>query len=81
MNATDTTLTQVAGLLVQFNEIMPAQARHAYASLLLIPGMDQLAFNPLLRQVKKLWNKSQSKYATFYDASGPISKLALQPLN
>ena len=60
---------------------MPAQARHAYASLLFIPGMDQLQFNPLLRQVKKIWNKSQSKYATFYDASGPIAKLAKQPLN
>jgi hypothetical protein len=81
ISATSATLTQVAGLLVQFNDVMPAQARHAYASLLLVPGMDQLQFNPLLRQVKKSWNHSQSKYATFYDASGPIAKLAAQPLN
>jgi hypothetical protein len=81
ISAISATLTQVAGLLVQFNQLMPAQARHAYASLLFIPSMDQLRFNPLLRQIKKTWNHSQTRYATFYDASNPIAKLAAQPLN
>ena len=53
ISATTATLTQVAGLLVQFNDVMPDQSRNAYASLLLVPVMDQLQFNPLLRQVKK----------------------------
>ena len=81
MDATQTTLTQVAGLLVQFDQILPNQARHAYASLLLIPGMEQLQFNPLLRQVKKTWNTSNSRYTSFFDASTPIAKLAAQPLD
>ena len=54
ISATSATLAQVAGLLVQFNDVMPAQARHAYASLLLVPGMDQLQFNPYSGKKKEL---------------------------
>ena len=80
LHPTSASLHQVAGLIVEFNKVMPHQARHAYAALLFIPGLDQLAFNPLLRQIKKTWHHSQARYATFYDASFPVQKLARKPL-
>ena len=80
LSATEATLDQVAGLLLEFDKLMPSQARHAYASLLLIPGMGQLSFNPLLRQVKKSWNISTPRYASFYNATNPVRKLAEKPL-
>ena len=61
ISATETTLDQVAGLLLEFDKLMPSQAKHAYASLLLIPGMGQLSFNPLLRQVKTVMEHLHSK--------------------
>ena len=81
ISATEATLDQVAGLLLDFDKLMPSQARHAYASLILIPGLGQLAFNPLLRQVKKQWNTSSPRYASFYNAQNPVQSLARQPLN
>ena len=36
--------------------------------------MDQLQFNPMLRQLKRQWNISYVRYATFYDASDPLQK-------
>ena len=73
-------MDQVAGLLLEFDKLLPSQARHAYASLILIPGLGQLAFNPLLRQVKKQWNTSSPRYASFYNAQHPVQTLAKQPL-
>jgi hypothetical protein len=52
ISAAEATLDEVAGLLLDFDKLMPSQARHAYASLLLIPGMEQLSFNPFLRKAK-----------------------------
>ena len=81
LSTTEATLHQVAALLIEFNKLMPSQARHAYASLILLPGLEQLGWNPLLRQVKKQWNVSESRYAAFYNASDPVEKLVLQPLS
>ena len=53
LDAIRSTLSQVAGMLLHFENLFPQQARYAYSALLLIPGMDQLAFSPLLKQVKK----------------------------
>ena len=53
VSATNATLTEVASLLLQFDKLMPTHGRHAYAALLLVPGLEQLQFNYLLRQQKK----------------------------
>ena len=37
-------------------------------ALLLIPGFDQLRFNPLLCRCKKRWNASEAKYSPFWSA-------------
>jgi hypothetical protein len=74
-------MSQIAGLILQFDKVMPTQSRFAYASLLLVPGLEQLTFNPLLRQIKRTWNVSQARYSSFYDASSIVQKLASAPLN
>ncbi len=81
MDAVSATLTEVAAKLLQFDQIFPTQSRHAYASLLLIPGLEQLAFQPILRQLKRKWNSSEARYVSFYDASGPVATLAAKGLN
>ena len=73
-------LSQVASLLWSFDKIFPNQSRFAFSSLLLIPGLEQLTFNPLLRQLKRKWNISQVRYGTFYDASDPLQHLMSLPL-
>jgi hypothetical protein len=73
--AMEASLQAIAGMLLEFNKILPTHTRFVYSSLLLIPGMDQLAFNPLLRQLKRQWNVSTVRYASFYDASDPLQKL------
>ena len=76
LNAIHATLSEVAGLVLQFDKLMPSHGRFAYSSLLWIPGLEKLAINPLLRQIKRQWNTSQARYASFYDASAPFRKLA-----
>ena len=55
LNAVQATLSEIAGMTLEFDRIMPTQSRFAYASLLLIPGLEQLTFNPLLRHNKKMF--------------------------
>ena len=55
---------------------MPTHGRHAYAALLLVTGLEQLQFNPLLRQQKRKWNSSQTRYVSFYNAKDPVARLA-----
>ena len=81
LNALEATLSKVAGLILQFDKLMPSHARFAYASLLLIPGLEQLTFDPLLKGVKRKWNSSQVRYFSFYDAQDPLRKLAGTSLN
>ena len=54
LDVVSASLSQVAGHLLEFNKLMPSQARHAYSSLLLIPGLEQLTFSPLLRQSRRI---------------------------
>jgi hypothetical protein len=58
-----------------------SQARSAYAALLLIPGFDQLRFNPLLCRCKKLWNVSEAKYSHFWSVEILVQKLAREKLD
>ena len=81
LNATAASLTQVAAMLLNFEKLFSNQARFAYSALLLIPGMDQLAFSPLLKNIKKKWNTSQARYVSFYDAQDPVRKMAKETLN
>ena len=80
-SATSASVCQLAGMILQFAKVVPSHARHAYASLLLIPGMESLQFSPLLRQIKRSWNATQTRYVHFYDAPDPIARLASTPFN
>lgn len=48
-----------------------SQAKNLFAGVCSLPGLQQLRFEPSLRRVKRTWNASPPKYATFY---------AVQPL-
>ena len=80
VHATDATMTEIASMVLHFDQVMPTQGRYAYAALLLVPGMEQLQFNPLLRQQKRKWNSSQTRYVSFFNARDPVEKLAVMPL-
>ena len=77
----EASLQAVAGMLLEFQNILPTHARFVYSSLLLIPGLDQLTFSPLLKQLKKQWNAPSVRYASFYDASEPLQKLIRHSFN
>ena len=49
---------QVVGVLLELNDFSESIAKNAFAGLCLIPGYQQLRFNPLLREVKTKWNTS-----------------------
>ena len=74
-------LSTLAGELVRLFHHKPHQARNAYSALLLLPGLDQLRFSPLLRPCRRQWSFSTPKYPTFWSASTVVHKLAAQPLN
>ena len=81
VSATSATLTEVSSLLLQFEKLMPTHGRHAYAALLLVPGLEQLQFSLLLRQQKRKWNSSQTRYVSFYNAKEPVERLAAADFN
>ena len=75
------TLSTLAGELVRLFHQKPHQARNAYSALLLLPGLDQLRFSPLLRPCRRQWSLSNPKYSTFWSASTVVQKLAEKPLD
>ena len=81
IDPTNASMDQVAQMLLLLNALSASQARHAYSACLLIPGLDQLRFHPLLRKCKKEWNHSGEKYATFWDAKKVLEQLLAEPLN
>ena len=55
---------------------------HGSACLLgITPGFEQLRVSPLLSRVKREWNHSEAKYATFWDASIFLKNLVNEPLD
>ena len=52
-------------------------ARNAYCAALLLPGFSSLRFSSLLQGIKKRWNVSVQKYASFWDPSPLLAKLDL----
>ena len=81
MDLLSVSLDGLAGELLFLNAHSPPAARHAYSALLLIPGFEQLRFSPLLSRVKREWNHSEAKYATFWDASIFLKNLVNEPLD
>ena len=72
---------QIAAQIINLASYSIAEARNAYSGLLLIPGFDQLKFCTLLIPQKKQWSKSRPKYASFWNATECIGKLANQKLD
>ena len=62
-------LLEIATLIVRLSLINKNHARNCYSALLLIPGLDQLRFSPLLKQCKRNWNQGVPKYPAFYSAA------------
>ena len=51
VSATTATLTEVASLLLQFENVLPTQGRCAYAALLLVPGLEQIRIDEKRNQI------------------------------
>ena len=81
VNVQESSLEEIALNLVTFNKIDQHMAKKAYSAILLLPGYDGLRFSPFLKECKRLWFSSQSRYATFWDADPVLRRLANTPLN
>jgi hypothetical protein len=74
-------VVDVAAALLSLNEISVAEARNAYAAVCLLPGFEGIRFSPILKSLKRIWNHSVQKYATFWDPRPILKKLqSTQPL-
>jgi hypothetical protein len=58
-----------------------SQARNAYSAFLLIPGFDNVRFNPMLKPLKDAWRSTAPKYATFWDVEPCLDLLKSQALS
>ena len=76
----DTTpITSLAYWLIQFAEKeSEAEARCAYAALLLCSGTNALRFESFLRGLKKKWNYSVPRYVVYYDVPKLLQQLPYQ---
>ena len=76
----DTTpITSLAYWLIQFAEKESvAEARCAYAALLLFSGTNALRFEPILKGLKKKWNYSVPHYVVYYDVPKLLQQLPYQ---
>jgi len=72
---------EISHYILILNKEAPAQARHAYSACLLIPGLENLRFSPMLKKLKQSWNISNEKYACFWDVSSLIKRLLDENLN
>ena len=70
---------EVAAVVLEIASVSLSQARNAYAALLLIPGLDQLRFAPLLRDKKQEWSASAPRYSDFWDPIPVFMALARAP--
>ena len=75
----DSSIEQVAAGVLKIASVSLSQARNAYAALLLIPGLDQLRFAPLLRDKKHEWSASAPRYSNFWDPIPVFMALARAP--
>ena len=69
-------ISSVAYWLIQFPEKESfAEARCAYAALLLFSGAQALRFEPILKGIKKRWNYSVPGYVVYYDVPKLLQQL------
>ena len=59
------TIGKVAEAIIALSALSHADARNAYCAMLLLPGFAALRFAPLLMGLRKKWNISVHKYASF----------------
>ena len=73
----DTTpITLLAYWLIQFAEKESvAEARCAYAALLLFSGTNVLQFESILKGLKKKWNYSVQRYVVYYEVPKLLQQL------
>ena len=81
INVTDAPLEEIAMQLNAMFLIDPIKTKYAYAAITTIPGYDSLRFSSHLKICRQRWNKSQPKYATFWDAQPILTYLLQQPLD
>ena len=74
VNLLTSSFWEIATQINRLNMVSSNQARHAYSALLLIPGMDQLRFYPLLKTCKNLWNQHSLKYPVFWSRTEILQK-------
>ena len=76
----DTTpTTSLAYWLIQFAEKESvAEARCAYAALLLFSGTNALPFKSILKGLKKKWNYTVPRYVVYYDVPRLLQQLPYQ---
>ena len=76
----DTTpITSLAYWLIQFAEKESvAEARCAYAALLLFSGTNALRLESILKGLKKKWNYSVPRYVVYYDVPKLLQQLPYQ---
>ena len=70
-------IVRVASVLIKLHNVSPSQARQAYSALLMVPGLDQLRFCPLLQPFRKLWFTSNVRYGGFWNPLPLFKKLAM----
>ena len=71
-------LTFLSEQLILLHQKSASQARCAYSALLLIPGLEHLRFQVLLRPYKRIWNSSTPKYPVFWDLAPILHKFEHQ---
>jgi len=74
------TCDAAASHIVEFNKVLPHEARHAYSALLHFPKFEGLRFHSLLKQCRRQWNQTSEKYSTFWDPSEPLQRLLTEAL-
>ena len=69
-------ISSLAYWLIQFSEKESfAEARCAYAALLLFSGAQTLRYEPILKGIKKRWNYSGPRYMVYYDVPKLLQQL------
>ena len=76
MRPESASVMQIVAGLFELNGMSRSQAKNAYSAVLLIPGLDQIRFHPLLARYKREWNCSVERYGAFWDAQPMLFRLA-----
>ena len=70
----------VAAGIIRLFSYSAAQARNAYSAVLLLFQLASLRFLSILQPYKRQWNKSVSRYGTFWDSAPLVQQLAGLPV-